>query len=63
VGRSHPARCQGKGDSVWSYTALVQDMYSPKWEADFLPIDYRIMTGFIDASLGLKGNLYWSVDY
>jgi hypothetical protein len=54
---------QQKGDAVWSYTALVQDGYSPKWEIDFLPIDYRIMTGFIDVSLQLQGILYWSVDY
>ena len=51
-----------KGDSAWSYNALVQDSYSPKWELDFLPIDYRIQPGFISQSLGLTGLLYWSVD-
>jgi hypothetical protein len=51
-----------KGDKVWSYNALVQDSYSPKWELDFLPINYRIHTGFISQSLGLTGLLYWSVD-
>jgi len=51
-----------KGDAAWSYNDLVQDSYSPKWELDFLPIDYRIQPGFIDQSLGLTGILYWSVD-
>ena len=51
-----------KGDKAWSYNDLVQDSYSPKWEIDFLPIDYRIQPGFINQSLGLTGLLYWSVD-
>lgn len=53
---------QAKGDDVWSYTALVQDSYSPKWEIDFAPINYRIQPGFISQSLGLTGILYWRVD-
>ena len=51
-----------KGDAAWSYNDLVQDAYSPKWELDFLPIDYRIQPGFISQSLGLTGILYWSMD-
>ncbi len=51
-----------KGDQAWSYNDLVQDSYSPKWELDFLPINYRIQAGFISQSLGLTGLLYWSVD-
>jgi len=51
-----------KGDAAWSYNDLVQDSYSPKWELDFPPIDYRIQPGFISQSLGLTGLLYWSVD-
>jgi len=51
-----------KGDKAWSYNDLVQDSYSPKWELDFLPINYRIQPGFINQSLGLTGLLYWSVD-
>jgi hypothetical protein len=51
-----------KGDKVWSYNDLVQDSYSPKWEIDFLPINYRVQAGFISQSLGLTGLLYWSVD-
>jgi hypothetical protein len=52
-----------KGDSVWSYTALVQDSYSPKWQIDFAPANYRIQPGFISQSLGLTGLLYWRNDY
>ncbi|RCJ24484.1 hypothetical protein A6S26_18080 [Nostoc sp. ATCC 43529] len=51
-----------KGDKVWSYNALVQDGYSPKWQIDFEPINYRIHPGFISQSLGLTGILYWRVD-
>jgi hypothetical protein len=53
---------QAKGDEVWSYTALVQDSYSPKWEIDFAPVNYRIQPGFLSQSLGLTGILYWRVD-
>ncbi|HLH42326.1 MAG TPA: glycoside hydrolase domain-containing protein [Bryobacteraceae bacterium] len=51
-----------KGDEVWSYNTLVQDAYSPKWEIDFPPVDFRIQPGFINQSLGLSGLLYWRVD-
>ncbi|MCF2147307.1 DUF4091 domain-containing protein [Desmonostoc muscorum LEGE 12446] len=51
-----------KGDKVWSYNALVQDGYSPKWQIDFEPINYRIHPGFISQSLGITGILYWRVD-
>jgi len=51
-----------KGDSVWSYNTLVQDAYSPKWEIDFSPVDFRIQPGFISQSLKLSGMLYWRVD-
>jgi hypothetical protein len=51
-----------KGDQVWSYNALVQDNYSPKWQIDFAPINFRIQPGFISQSLGLTGLLYWRVD-
>jgi hypothetical protein len=56
------AEVQGKGDQVWSYSALVQDNYSPKWQIDFAPINYRIQPGFISQSLSLTGILYWRVD-
>jgi hypothetical protein len=51
-----------KGDTLWSYNTLVQDAYSPKWEVDFLPINFRIQPGFISQSLSLTGILYWKVD-
>jgi len=51
-----------KGDQVWSYTALVQDSYSPKWEIDFRPINFRILPGFLSQSMRLTGLLYWRVD-
>jgi Glycoside hydrolase 123, catalytic domain/Glycoside hydrolase 123 N-terminal domain len=60
--RSLVRQVQSKGDDVWSYTALVQDSYSPKWLIDFAPINFRIMPGFINQSLGLTGLLYWRVD-
>jgi hypothetical protein len=50
------------GNEVWSYNDLVQDTYSPKWELDFPPIQFRIQPGFINQSLGLKGLIYWSID-
>jgi hypothetical protein len=51
-----------KGDAVWSYNTLVQDAYSPKWEIDFNPVDFRIQPGFISQSLNLTGLLYWRID-
>jgi hypothetical protein len=50
-----------KGDHIWSYTAIVQDNFSPKWEIDFRPINYRIF-GFLNQSAGATGLLYWSVN-
>jgi glycosyl hydrolase family 123 len=52
-----------KGDETWSYNALVQDAYSPKWLIDFSPANLRIQPGFISQSLGLTGLLSWRVDY
>lgn len=50
------------GMQVWSYNALVQDDYSPKWLIDFTPINFRIMPGYLNRALGLTGSLYWRVD-
>ncbi len=50
-----------KGDKVWSYTDEVLDYYSPKWELDFLPINYRIWPGFLNQSLGITGTNYGAV--
>ncbi len=51
-----------KGDEIWSYNALVQDDYSPKWQIDFAPVNFRIQPGFLSQSLGISGLLYWRVD-
>ena len=55
------AAAMKKGDHIWSYTAIVQDNFSPKWEIDFRPINYRIF-GFLNQSVGATGLLYWSVN-
>ena len=52
-----------KGGKVWFYTAWVQESYSPKWQIDFAPINFRIPHGFINQSLGITGVLYWRVDF
>jgi len=51
------------GTEVWSYNPLTQDDYSPKLTIDYLPINSRIMHGFINQSLGLTGTKFWRVDY
>jgi hypothetical protein len=53
---------QAKGNEVWSYNTLTQDSFSPKWEIDYAPINFRIQTGMINQSLGLQGLLYWRID-
>jgi hypothetical protein len=55
------AAAMKKGDRIWSYTAIVQDNFSPKWEIDFRPVNYRIF-GFLNQSVGATGLLYWSVN-
>ncbi|MDQ2842052.1 MAG: DUF4091 domain-containing protein [Acidobacteriota bacterium] len=51
-----------KGNSIWSANTGVQDPYSPKWELDFAPVNFRLQPGFISESLGFTGLLYWRVD-
>jgi hypothetical protein len=60
--KSEVAHVLQKGNSVWSYNTLVQDPYSPKWEIDFDPVNFRIQPGFINQSLNLTGLLYWRID-
>lgn len=55
-------QAQQKGDQVWSYTTLVQDPYTPKWQIDFAPVNFRIQPGFLSQTFGLTGILYWRVD-
>jgi hypothetical protein len=52
-----------RGEEVWTYNALVQDGYSPKWTVDYAPINYRIHPGFISQSLDVTGLQYWVFDY
>ena len=52
-----------EGTEVWSYNPINQDDFSPKLVIDFLPINSRIMHGFINQSLGLTGSKIWRVDY
>ncbi|GAA1081520.1 DUF4091 domain-containing protein [Pseudonocardia alni] len=52
----------GRGMEVWSYTALAQDDYSPKWLIGADPAGLRAMPGFLNQSLGYTGLLYWRVD-
>jgi len=52
-----------RGEKVWSYNALVQDGYSPKWTIDFTPINFRIQPGFISQRLNLTGLQYWLFDH
>jgi hypothetical protein len=56
------AAARAHGDEVWSYNALAQDGYSPKWLIDYDPIGCRLQAGFLSQSLGLTGLLYWRID-
>jgi hypothetical protein len=62
LARNRIQEALSQGSEIWSYNAVVQDPYSPKWEIDFAPINYRIQPGFLSQSLGLTGMLYWRVD-
>jgi hypothetical protein len=56
------AEAESAGSEVWSYNALSQDGYSPKWLIDFDPIGIRLQAGYISQTLTLSGLLYWRVD-
>jgi hypothetical protein len=56
------ASARAMGAEVWSYNALAQDGYSPKWLIDYAPVNFRIQPGFLSQSLDLTGILYWRVD-
>lgn len=51
------------GGELWSYQALTQGAHTPSWEIDFPAANYRILPGFLNASQGYTGILYWTVDY
>jgi hypothetical protein len=50
------------GCEIWTYTALCQNGYSPKWQADHGIIEHRLIQGAINYSIGATGYLYWAVD-
>lgn len=53
---------RGLGMDTWSYSALNQDGYSPKWLIDFDHADARVHAGFLNEKTGMTGMLYWRVD-
>ena len=50
------------GGELWSYQALVQGRRTPSWQLDFPVTNYRVLGGFLNASQGVTGLLYWAVD-
>jgi hypothetical protein len=60
---SWPGSLSGIPGTFWSYNDLEGEGYSPKWEIDFLPINFRIQAGFLNQTQGATGLLYWRVDY
>jgi hypothetical protein len=61
--RQWPPSLIGIPGEVWSYNNLESDFYSPKWQIDFLPINYRIQAGFLNQMVGATGLLYWAVEH
>jgi hypothetical protein len=57
----HIREAEQLGCEIWSYNCNVQDSYSPKWQVDFTPINYRIHP-LINQSYGFGGLLYWRVN-
>ncbi len=51
-----------KISDAWSYTALMELDDIPKWGIDFMPMNYRIMQGFLNQRYDLSGFLYWRVN-
>lgn len=60
--QDHLSAAKANGGEIWSYTAINQDDYSPKWQIDFSPMNHRIY-GLINQSVGATGLLYWTVDH
>jgi hypothetical protein len=61
--RMWPSSLTGIPGEFWSYNDLGSDHYSPKWQIDFLPINYRIQAGFLNQMVGATGLLYWAVEH
>jgi hypothetical protein len=63
--RLDPALREGvaaAGGEIWTYQALVQGRRTPSWQLDFPVTHYRVLGGFLNASQGVTGLLYWAVD-
>jgi hypothetical protein len=56
------SRVLALGGDLWSYQALVQGRRTPSWQLDFPVTHYRVLGGFLNASQGVTGLLYWAVD-
>lgn len=56
------SRVLALGGDLWSYQALVQGRRTPTWQLDFPVTNYRVLGGFLNASQGVTGLLYWAVD-
>ena len=59
--KSEIAEVMQLGDEVWFYTGH-QAKYSPQWQIDSAPINFRIPQGWIAQNLGLTGVLYWRAE-
>ena len=56
------SRIEAAGGELWVYQALVQGRRTPSWQLDFPVTHYRVLGGFLSASQGMTGLLYWAVD-
>ncbi len=56
------AQVEATGGELWSYQALVQGARTPSWQLDLPVTNYRVLGGFLNASQGVQGLLYWAVD-
>src|SRR3569833_3350127 len=48
------AQARAHGADIWSYNALIQDSYSPKWLVDYATIVIRVQAGFLGQTFGLS---------
>ena len=62
LGPTLKAQVLAAGGELWSYQALVQGSRTPSWQLDFPVTSYRLLGGFLNASQGATGLLYWAVD-
>ncbi len=53
---------QGRGEEVWSYTALALCRACPTWLLDY-PLFHHRLPAWINWSTGLTGLLYWATNH